>query len=113
LFAGLIWLQVAKTLWMFYVFAALYGFAHGGVFALGSPLVAGLFGTKSHGLIFGIVIFSSTIGGAIGPILAGHIFDVTRSYQAVFYILAGLSITGLILTASLKPVRQVPSRIRF
>jgi MFS family permease len=104
LFAGLIWLQVAKTLWMFYVFAALYGFAHGGFFALGSPLVAGLFGTRSHGLIFGIVIFSSTIGGAIGPILAGYLFDVTKSYQTVFYILVALSVTGFILTASLKPV---------
>jgi MFS family permease len=113
LFAGLIWLQVAKSLWMFYVFATVYGFAHGGFFALVSPLVAGLFGTRSHGLIFGIVIFSSTIGGAIGPILAGHIFDVTMSYQTVFYILAALSITALILTASLKPVRQASSRVRF
>jgi MFS family permease len=98
---------------MFYVFATVYGFAHGGFFALVSPLVAGLFGTRSHGLIFGIVIFSSTIGGAIGPILAGHIFDVTMSYQTVFYILAALSITALILTASLKPVRQASSRVRF
>lgn len=113
LLVGLSWLQLAKTLWMFYVFASLYGFAHGGFFALGSPLVAGLFGTRSHGLIFGIVIFSSTIGGALGPILAGHIFDVTMSYRAIFYILAALSITGLILTASLKPVLQESSRIRF
>jgi MFS family permease len=113
LFAGLIWLQAAKTPWMFYVFAALYGFAHGGFFALGSPLVAGLFGTRSHGLILGIVIFSSTIGGAIGPLLAGHLFDLTRSYQAVFYILAALCISGWILTASLKPVPQGASRIRF
>ena len=113
LFAGLIWLQGAKSLWMFYVFATVYGFAHGGFFALVSPLVAGLFGTRSHGLIFGIVIFSSTIGGAIGPILAGYIFDVTRSYQSVFYILAALSITALILTASLKPVPQVSNRVRF
>ena len=106
LLAGLLWLQLAKTLWMFYVFAAFYGFAHGGFFALGSPLVAGLFGTRSHGLIFGISIFSSTIGGAMGPILAGHIFDVTKSYQIVFFILAALSIIGLILTASLKPIRR-------
>ena len=105
LLVGLLWLQLAKTLWMFYVFAALYGFAHGGFFALGSPLVAALFGTRSHGLIFGIAIFSSTIGGAIGPILAGHLFDVTKSYQIVFFILAALSIIGLTLTASLKPIR--------
>lgn len=106
LLAGLLWLQLAKTLWMFYLFAALYGFAHGGFFALGSPLLAGLFGTKSHGLIFGIVIFSSTIGGAIGPIMAGHMFDVTRSYQIVFLILAALTIIALVLAGSLKPILQ-------
>ena len=98
---------------MFYVFAAFYGFAHGGFFAVGSPLVAGLFGTRSHGLIFGIAIFSSMIGGAIGPILAGHIFDVTMSYQIVFYILAALSIIALILTASLKPVHEEAGVIKF
>ena len=106
LLAGLLWLQLAKILWMFYVFAALYGFAHGGFFAIGSPLVADLFGTRSHGLIFGVAIFSSTIGGAIGPTLAGHIFDVTKSYQIVFFILAALSLIGLILTASLKPINR-------
>jgi len=108
LLAALGWLQLAKKLWMFYVFAALYGFAHGGFFALNSPLVARLFGTRSHGLIFGIVIFSSTIGGAIGPVMAGHIFDVTRSYQIVFLILAVLCAMGLALTASLKPILRDP-----
>jgi MFS family permease len=68
--------------------------------------VAGLFGTRSHGLIFGIVIFSSTIGGAIGPVLAGHMFDLTGSYQMVFMVLAALSIIGLILTVSLRPIRR-------
>jgi MFS family permease len=113
LLTGLLWLQLAKILWMFYVFAAFYGFAHGGFFAVGSPLVAGLFGTRSHGLIFGIAIFSSMIGGAIGPILAGHIFDVTMSYQIVFYILAALSIIALILTASLNPVHQEVGIVKF
>lgn len=105
LLTGLSWLQFASTLWMFYLFAAIYGFAHGGFFAISSPIVAGLFGIRSHGLIFGIVIFSGTIGGAIGPVMAGHMFDLTKSYQMVFMILAALSIIGLILTLSLKAIR--------
>ena len=104
LLIGLIWLQISKTLWMFYVFACVHGFAHGGFFSLGSPLVAKLFGTRSHGLIFGFVIFSSTIGGAIGPVMAGHLFDVSKSYQLVFWILAALSLGGILLTASLQPI---------
>jgi MFS transporter, OFA family, oxalate/formate antiporter len=104
LLTGLVLLQIAKTLWMFYLFAAIHGFAHGGFFSLISPLVARQFGTKSHGLLFGVVIFSSTLGGAMGPFMAGYIFDVTHSYAIVFSILAVLCIIALALTASLKPL---------
>ena len=89
---------------MFYLFALVYGFAHGGFFTLASPLIASLFGTKAHGAIFGMVYFVGNIGGAIGPLLAGYIFDVTLSYQIAFWIIAGLSSVGLLVISSLKPV---------
>ena len=109
LFLALCLLQKVQTLWMFYLFAAVYGFAHGGFFSLVSPLIAKFFGTKSHGLLFGIVIFSSTIGGAIGPFMAGYIFDITTSYKMVFLILAILCTIAIGLTASLKPLIQKKS----
>lgn len=110
LLTALAWLQTVKVLWMFYVFAALYGFAHGGFFSLVSPLIARLFGTRSHGLLFGIVIFCSTIGGALGPFMAGYIFDLTSSYKIVFLTLAVLVIIALALTASLKPLLRDENR---
>ena len=39
---------------------------------------------RSHGAIFGIVLFSGMIGGAIGPLLTGRFFDVTGSYLMAF-----------------------------
>ena len=102
LLVSLLWLQLANKLWMLYLFAVVYGFAHGGFFALVSPTVAGLFGTRSHGVILGIVLCSGTLGGAIGSVLAGHIFDITQSYQLVFSILVVFSIIGLTLTTLLK-----------
>lgn len=104
LLLALCWLQFVNTLWMFYLFAAVYGFAHGGFFSLGSPLTAKFFGTKYLGLLYGVVIFSSTIGGAIGPLMAGYIFDVTMSYQIIFLILIILCTAAMVLTASLKPL---------
>ena len=104
LIASFLWLQVSKELWMLYVFAVVYAFAHGGYFTVISPLVAELFGISSHGVLFGIVVFSGTIGAAIGPILAGHIFDMVSSYRLVFFILAGFAVAGLILTSLLRPV---------
>jgi MFS family permease len=110
LLSGLIWLQIAEKAWMLFLFAAVYGFSHGGFFTVMSPTVAELFGTGSHGLLFGLVLFSGTIGGAVGPVLAGRMFDVTGSYQGVFWILTGLALTGLILILMLGPLRNADSR---
>ena len=100
---ALFWLQIAQELWMLYLFAAVYGFAHGGFFALLSPLVAELFGLGSHGVIFGIVIFSGALGGSLGPVLVGYIFDVTNSYQLGFLVCALLAVISFILALLLRP----------
>ena len=97
-----LWLQLAREAWMLYFFTALYGFAHGGLFTLISPIVAELFGLHSHGVIFGTVMFIGTIGGAIGPVLAGWIFDITGSYQIDFLILATVSIIATLLATMIK-----------
>lgn len=106
LVVALFWLQSARELWMLYLFAAIYGFAHGGFFTLLSPMVAELFGLSSHGIIFGTVFFSGTVGGAVGPPLAGRIFDVTGSYQLAFLICGAASVIGLILALLLRPVNR-------
>ncbi len=99
---SLLWLQLAGELWALYLFAVLYGFAHGGFFALISPVVAGFFGIKSHGVILGIVLFFGTFGGAIGSVLTGYIFDVTQSYRLAFWFLTVAITLGLTLIAALK-----------
>ncbi len=103
LIASFSWLQIAGKIWMLYLFAVVYGVSHGGFFTLISPAVAELFGMGSHGVLIGIVVCSGTLGGAIGPIVAGHIFDLSQSYQQVFLLLAGVSIAASLLSLSLKP----------
>jgi MFS family permease len=91
------------------LFAAVYGFSHGGFFTVMSPTVAELFGTGSHGLLFGVILFSGTIGGAVGPVLAGRMFDVTGSYQTLFWVLTGLAVSGLVLVTWLRPPKLAGS----
>jgi MFS family permease len=91
---------------MLYLFAALYGFTHGGFFTVLSPLVADLFGLSSHGAIFGGVFFSGAIGGAVGPMMAGRIFDVTGGYQLAFLICGVASAAVLILSLFLRPLQK-------
>jgi MFS family permease len=90
-------------LWVLYLFAVVYGFGHGGLWVLLSPVLAELFGIASHGTIFGLVYFVITIGGTIGPILAGYLFDITGSYQIVFSTCLIFSIIAVILSACLTP----------
>ncbi len=103
LFVGaLIWLVVAKELRMLYLLAAIFGFGYGGLFAVESPIVAKLFGLSAHGAIMGSVGVGYMIGGALGPVLAGRIFDITGSYQTAFLISAAASVIALILTLLLR-----------
>jgi MFS family permease len=107
LLCGLVWLHMASEAWMLFLFAVIYGFAHGGFFTVISPTIAELFGTGSHGVLFGIVLASGTIGGAAGPLMAGRTFDVTGSYRNAFYVLILLAVIGFVLITLLKPPRQV------
>jgi len=91
---------------MFYLFAVMFGFGYGGVAALAPPLVAELFGLTSHGVLLGCLMICAEGGSAIGPVVAGHIFDVTGSYNLAFLIYAIIGVTGLILVLLLKPTRK-------
>jgi len=108
--AALLWLLLARELWMLYLFSIVFGLAYG-VLILMAPLVAWLFGLKSHGIIFGVVDFSATIGGAIGPVLLGSVFDVTGSYQTAFVICIAFTAVVVITAIFLKPIEIYPSRM--
>jgi MFS family permease len=106
LIAGLVWLQTAHGLWMLYLFAMVYGIAHGGFFTAISPIVAEFFGIRAHGVLFGIIAFSGTVGGAMGPVVTGYIFDVTAGYSLAFWLCVLMSVLGLALIISLQPIKE-------
>jgi len=108
---ALFWLLVAKDLWMFLLFGVVFGFGHGGIATMESPIVANVFGMRSHGVILGLVFFLDTVGGASGPFLAGYIFDVTSSYSLAFSLCAVLGVINLIailLLRSRKSLQRSP-----
>ena len=103
---ALLWLLVAREVWMLYLFAVVFGLGYGGMAVLESPMVAELFGLRSHGTLLGMIMAGVMAGGAFGALMAGRIFDITGSYQLAFLISMGLSVTGLILTPLLRPTRK-------
>ena len=106
LIVALLWLQVTKEVWMIYLFAAVYGIAHGSFFTAISPIIAEFFGIKAHGALFGIAMFCGTFGGAVGPLLAGYIFDVTGAYDLAIWICILMSALGFVLVSLLKPIES-------
>ena len=100
----LFWLASTTEIWSLYLFAAIFGFTYGGFAALNSPMVAELFGLRAHGVVLGIITFGGTIGGAIGPVVAGYIFDIRESYQLAFLISGTVAVVIAILASMLGPI---------
>ena len=106
LVTSLLILMVVDTYMALFAVVALYGFGHGGLFTVVSPTVAEYFGTRTHGAIYGGIYLFGTLGGAVGPIMAGRVFDLTGSYEYAFSALALMGAGALLLMASLPPPRS-------
>jgi MFS family permease len=103
--AAQLWLATAVSTWTLFGAGALFGLSYGGCTVAHSPLVAVLFGLRSHGLILGVFSLSVMIGGAVGPFLTGYLCDVHGSYHSAFMVSAGISMAGALFTAILKQNR--------
>jgi len=102
----LVWLVIVRDLWMLYLFAIIFAFGYATMIALMSPIIAELFGIRSVGILLGIVNFAATIGCAVGPVLAGWLFDISGSYQLAFFTCIAVSFIGLIITLFIRPIHR-------
>ncbi len=99
---AMFWLLPTAGIWMFLLFAAAFGFAYGGCVPQ-LPIIAGeLFALRSIGAIVGVQMLGVAIGGAIGPVLGGYVFDVTGTYQIAFLVSGIATVFALILLAMMR-----------
>ena len=104
--AGVFYLMGIRGVVPVYVFAVIFGLAYGGVVTQ-LPLIAGeLFGLHSIGAIIGLEMLGTSLGGAIGPVLGGYVFDVTNTYYFAFLIGA----ICLLVTTVLIRFLKIPSK---
>ena len=96
-----VWLLSAEEIWMFYVFAVIFGFANGGFTTLFSVVTAELFGLASLGAIIGGFVIFATLGEALGAPVSGTIFDITGSYRVAFLLSIGTSTVAVIISVFL------------
>jgi MFS family permease len=69
---------------MLYLYSALLGIGVGGLTLILPGLVADYFGRRQFGVIYGALEMVTTLGIMIGPVYAGWIYDVTKSYFLAF-----------------------------
>jgi len=79
------------------VFASGMGFLWLGTVPLTSGLIGQIFGVRYLSTLFGIVFFSHQIGAFLGVWLGGYIFDVTGSYDIVWYLSVALGVLSALL----------------
>jgi len=74
------------------LFAAAIGMLWLGTVPLTSGLVAQIFGIRYMATLFGFVFFSHQLGSFLGAWLGGYVYDVTGSYDTVWWVAVALGI---------------------
>jgi MFS family permease len=80
--------------WIFTPWMVVYSLAYGGLAALQEPIRADYFGTKAFATIQGVSRTVQTVGTFLGPLIAGFVYDVTKSYAIAFGIFACVSLVA-------------------
>jgi MFS family permease len=94
---GLIWSQ---ELWMLYMFALVWGFGYGGFMPGTAAIISDTFTLVRIGSIYGILDIGFSVGGALGSVAGGFIFDFSGSYFIAFLIAALVMFLAILLIAS-------------
>ncbi|MBI5117794.1 MFS transporter [Candidatus Poribacteria bacterium] len=91
--------------WLLYTFAIIFGVSGGGRNALWPLALAESFGVANLGSLLGWLNIPYTIGNAIGPTLAGHIYDTSHSYRRLFIICIAVSACSAVFISRIRNER--------
>ena len=81
--------------WALTLFVSLFGLGYGGMIVLWPLIVGHDFGRQAFGAIAGVLgTLGLSIGGALGPIIAGVLYDNTGSYDWAFLSCVGVFLVG-------------------
>ncbi len=104
----IVYLQSVRTATGALIFAVIFGMTSRGEGTLINIIIAQYYGRNSFGAISGFVSPFNMIGLGIGPIIASVAFDLTGSYQGVFYVFAVVSLlSAALLWMAKKPIPPV------
>jgi MFS family permease len=95
---GMLLLLEATTAKRLFLFAVIFGFGYGSLAPMMPILAADRFGRHVMGSVYGLLTFLIGMGGAVGPILGGLIYDAIGSYAHVWQLnMVVLAIGALVI----------------
>ena len=95
-----------------WIFAAMIGFTFMAPVPLTTSLTADIYGLRALGAITGVSYLFRQVGGTVGILLTGYLFDVTDSYTLPFAV-AGILLLPAALTAFLVNERKNSARYQL
>lgn len=101
--------QHAATL---YLGTFVFGLTMGNIIMVQSLIIGECFGMVSFGTVYGMVGLFSMTGAAMGPWMAGAVFDATGSYQHAFVIFAGFAVLAAIAIVFARPQKSSTRRTK-
>ena len=99
---GMLAFRYVQVIWVVFVFLLLFSPGYGGGMVLRGAILREYFGRNSFGKMIGITMGSASIGGIIGPTLAGWAFDTFGTYRIIWLVFCGLSGLAIHLVLKLK-----------
>lgn len=97
-FLGAGWFTFAyvspEKIWTIPLYYLTYGMGHAAYVVSGQAVVADFFGPRRYATIRGVMSSISVLGGVMGPVFAGYMFDVQGDYRIAFLILGPIIAVG-------------------
>ncbi|MEO1693639.1 MAG: MFS transporter, partial [Pseudomonadota bacterium] len=109
-FLGFLYAPITPT--TIVIFSALLGLFWLSTIPLTSALVATFFGPTWMTMLYGVVFLSHQLGSFLGVYMAGVLFDMTQSYDAMWWISVGLGVFAMVihLPISERPVARLQAQ---
>lgn len=97
---------VREEVTLFYLLVIVVYWCYGTQLSVFASTTADFYGTRNLGMNYGALFTAWGAAGILGPLIAGRVFDATKSYQYAFYAAAVLALGAL---ASLLTAKRAPA----
>jgi MFS family permease len=103
---GVLLFSYAHNIMVLRFFVLIFSLGFGGSMVLRGAILREYFGKSSFGKMLGIIMGSASVGGILGPTLAGYAFDTLGSYIPVWVVFFALTTLGSFLVTRMRPIRK-------